>query len=161
MGVEDLDVFEDGGFGFVGEGEFGEVGEGREEGGAAVLEEGAVEERVVVGDGGGDDGVGGLEGLDENGGLVEMTAADATDDLGEEVEGALFGGEVGEGEAGVGLDDADSGEFGEVETFGDGLGADENVDFAEFEGVKAGGDGFGFFVVGVEAGDVGIGEEGF
>ncbi len=53
-----------------------------------------------------------LIGLDDNRGGVEVTAADATDDLGEELERALFGGEIGEGEAGVGLDDADGGEEG-------------------------------------------------
>ena len=70
----------------------------------------------------------GLVGLEKNVSGVEMAAADATDDLSDEVKGALFGGEIGKGKIGIGLDDADSGETGKIETFCDGLSADDDVD---------------------------------
>lgn len=41
-----------------------------------------------------------------------MATTDPTDNLGEQLKGALFGGEIGEGEAGVSLDDADGGKVG-------------------------------------------------
>lgn len=52
-----------------------------------------------------------------------MATADAPDDLSEKFVGAFFGGEVGEGEAGIGLGDADGGEAVKVEAFGESLGA--------------------------------------
>ena len=100
-----------------------------------------------------------LIGLDDNRGGVEVTAADATDDLGEELERALFGGEIGEGEAGVGLDDADGGEMRQVEPAGEGLGADEDVNIAGFDIVVECGEVFGFLVVTVKTGDFGFWEE--
>ncbi len=90
-----------------------------------------------------------------------MSAADAPDDLGEEFEGFFFGGEVGEGKTGVGLDDADGGEVGEVETAGDGLSADEDFYVAIFYLVVKGVERIGFFIVGVETSDFGFGEEFF
>ena len=61
-----------------------------------------------------------------------MAATDATDDLSQKFKGFFFGGEIGEGEAGVGLDDADRGEEREVEATGDGLSSDDNVEVAVF-----------------------------
>lgn len=54
-------------------------------------------------DGGGDNGAVGMESLDDNRGMVEVAAADATDDLGEELKGAFGSGVIGEREASVGL----------------------------------------------------------
>ena len=65
----------------------------------------------------------GLEGLDDDGSVGEVAATDAPDDLGQEVEGFFFGGEIGESKAGISADDANGGEVGEVEAFGEGLGA--------------------------------------
>ena len=90
-----------------------------------------------------------------------MTAFGATDDLGDELESAFFGGEIGESEAGIGLGDAESGEFGEIKAFCDYLSADNNVDIARADFVV----GFMelFFVVGigVKARDGCVGEEFF
>ena len=41
-----------------------------------------------------------------------MTATNAADNLSEKVKSTLFGGEIREGEAGIGLGDADGGEKG-------------------------------------------------
>ena len=109
-----MDVFDGGGFGFEGEAEAGEVGIGRKSGAAALFQEIVGEGGVVGGEGGFDDGVVGLVGLDDDAGGVKVAATDATDDLSEQLKGAFFGGEIGEGEAGVSLDDADGGKFREV-----------------------------------------------
>ena len=98
-------------------------------------------------------------GLDDDAGGVKVAAADAADDLGEEFEGAFFGGEIGEGEAGVGLDDADGGELREVEAAGEGLGADEDLVSAGFDVGIERGEGFGFEIVAVKTGDFGLGKE--
>ena len=68
-----------------------------------------------------------MVGLDDNRGGAEVAAADAADDLGEEVEGFFLGGEIWEAEAGIGLDDADRGEVREIQSASDGLGADDDV----------------------------------
>lgn len=68
---------------------------------------------------------------------------------------AFFGGKIGEGKATVGLNDADGGEVGKVEAFGDGLGADDNIEVAGFNFAVEGVKGVGFGVIGVEAGDAG------
>ncbi len=124
-GASGLDLREGGFFGFVGDGETGEVGEGWKLAGAAVLEFVVGEARVVGGDGGLDDGVIGLVGLEDDAGGGEVAAPDAADDLGEEFEGAFFGREVGQGQPGVGLDDANGGEVREVKAARKGLSADE------------------------------------
>ena len=114
-----------------------------------------VEVRVVGGGAEFDDGVVGLVGLDDDL-RVLVTAVGATDDLGEELEGAFFATEVGEGEAGIGLDDTEGSEFGQVEAFGNHLGADDDVDMAGFDCVVGVDEGFLGLRVGVEAGDFGI-----
>ena len=102
-----------------------------------------------------------MVGLDYDGGAVEVAAADTADDLGEEFEGFFFGGEVGEREAGVGLDDGDGGEVGKVEAAGNGLGADEDLDVAGFDVVIESVERVALFVVGVEASDFDFWEEFF
>ena len=67
-----------------------------------------------------------LVGLDENCGIL-VAAVGATDDLGEQLEGAFFAAEVGEGKAGIGLDDAEGSEIGKIKAFGDHLGADDDI----------------------------------
>ena len=54
-----------------------------------------------------DDGGVGLISLDENLGGIKMAAADATDNLSKELKSTLFGGKIGQGKAGIGLNDAD------------------------------------------------------
>lgn len=90
-------------------------------------------ERLEVVVGGMDDGRGiGLEGLDEDAAGVRA-ATSASGDLGDELEGALGGTKIGERESGVGIDDADKPDVGEVEAFSDHLGADEDADFCARE----------------------------
>lgn len=141
------------------DGELGEVSKGWEELSFAFFDEVVVKAEVIGLDGEIDDWRVGLVGLDDDRGGVEMAAANATDDLGEELESSFFCSEIGEGEAGVGLDDADGGKVGKVEAARDGLGADEDLDVAGFNFVIEGVEGFAFFVVGVEAGDFDVGEE--
>lgn len=87
------------------------------------------EESCVVVLGGVDDGeVFGSVGLDVDftGGVA---ASGASGDLGEELESCFGGAEIGEGESGVCVDDADECDAGVVVSFGDHLCADEDVDF--------------------------------
>ena len=74
----------------------------------------------------------GGEGLDDDF-AFEFAASGATGDLGDELEGALAGAEVGDVEAEVGVEDSHEGDVGEMQAFGDHLGADEDIDFLGFE----------------------------
>lgn len=105
-----------------------------------------------------DDWVVGLKGLNDDIGIL-VTAVGAADDLGEELESAFFGGEIWEGKAGVGLDDAKGGEPRKVEAFGDHLSADNDVEVAVFDFVVGEVESFLSFSVGIEAGDFGVPEE--
>jgi len=154
-----LNFFQGGFFGFVGDGEASEVGERGEVGFLAVFGEIFGKTRKIGFQSSLEDGVIGLIGLDNNRGGVEVAATDATDDLGEKLESAFFGGEIRESEAGIGLDDADGGEMGEIETAGEGLGADEDIDDAGFNVVVEGGEILGFLVIAVKPGDFGLWEE--
>lgn len=158
-GVGGLDFFQGGFFGFVGDGETSEVGERGEVGFLAVFGEIFGKTREIGLQSSLEDGVIGLIGLDNNRGGVEVAATDATDDLGEKLKSALLGGEIRESEAGIGLDDANGGEMGKIETAGEGLGADEDIDGAGFNVVVEGGEIFGFFVVAVKPGDFSLWEE--
>jgi hypothetical protein len=62
----------------------------------------------------------------------------APGDLADELEGALGGAEVGLGERGVGVDDADEADIGEVEALGDHLRAEQELEFALGEPVEDG-----------------------
>lgn len=157
--VGSLNFFQGGFFGFVGDGEASEVGERGEVGFLAVFGEIFGKIRKISFQSSLEHGVIGLIGLDNNRGGVEVTATDATDDLGEKLESALLGGKVRESEAGIGLDDADGGEMGEVKTAGEGLGADENIDGAGFNVVVQGGEIFRFLVIAVKSGDFSLWEE--
>ena len=92
----------------------------------------------------------------------EVAAAGASGDLGDELEGAFGGAEVvGDAERAVGGEDTDEGDIGEVEAFGNHLGAEEDVGLFGAEGgeefvvaVAAGGG------VGVHPDDAGGGEDG-
>ena len=55
--------------------------------------------------------------------------------LGDELEGALAGAEVGGVQANVRVENADQGDIGEMQTLGDHLGADEDVDLVRLEGI--------------------------
>lgn len=158
-GVGGLDFFQGGFFGFVGDGEASEVGERGEVGFLAVFGEIFGKTGEIGSQSSLEHGVIGLVGLDDNRGGVEVAATDATDDLGEKLKSALFGGKVRESEAGIGLDDADGGEVGKIETTGEGLGADEDIDGAGFDVVVEGGEILGFLVIAVKPGDFGLWEE--
>ena len=73
------------------------------------------------------------EGLDDDFAL-QLAAPGPPSDLGDELEGALAGAEVWDVEAEVGIKDANEGDVGKMEAFGDHLGADEDIDLlgAEF-----------------------------
>ncbi len=159
VGVGGADFAESGALGLVGDAEAGEVGEGWHLLLAATFQKVIGEGGIVGADSGLDDGVVGLVRLNEDVGDIEMATTDATDNLGEEFESAFFGGEVGQGEARIGLDDADGGEVGKVEAAGEGLGADEDVNIAVFHGVVEAGEVVGFLVITVETGDAGDREE--
>ena len=83
-----------------------------------------------------------------------LAASGASGDLGEELEGALGGAEVGQAECGVGSDHSHERHSVNVMAFGDHLGADEQVEFAFVQGVQR---ALEIFVaangVAVEAGD--------
>lgn len=117
------------------------------------------EAHVVIFKGGLNDEVVGLVGLDDGGSDVEMPATDATDDLGEELEGAFGSGKIRERKPGVSLNNADRGEVGEIEATSESLGANQNVDFAVFDVLVEAGDGVGFFVITIEAGGTGVRKE--
>ena len=155
----EADFFQGGSFGFIGDGDFGEVNKGGERLAATFLDEIAVKTEVIGGLGEGDNGVGRAESLNNNRGGREMSASDASDDLGQEFEGFFFSGEVGKRETGVGLDDADRGEQGEVEPARDGLSTDKNVEGTGFNFGKFFVQGFRFFVISVETGDMGGGKK--
>lgn len=159
-GLEDLvDLGKSGFFGLVSDGKAGERGVGREFLLSALREEVLGESRKIGLQGGADDRVVRLIGLDDDFGMVEVAATDATDDLSNELKSALFGGKVGEGEPGVSLDDADRGEIGKIKAAGEGLGADEEVDFTAanliIELIKA----VFLIIITVKAGDLGLGKE--
>ena len=79
------------------------------------------------------DGVGSrLEALHDDHAL-EVPAAGATGDLGEQLEGALGGAEIRQLQRKVGVDDADEGHAREVEALGDHLRAEEHVVFTGAE----------------------------
>lgn len=84
----------------------------------------------------------------------------ATGDLGQELEGAFACAEVGGVEGEVGIEDPDEGDVGEVETFGDHLSAEKDVDLfgaKVAEGVAEG--VFSAGGVGIETGDFGGGKD--
>lgn len=159
LGVGLADFGEGGFLGLVGDTEAGEIGEGWHLLFAAFFQEVIGESGKISRDSRGDDGVVGLVRLDKDFGEVEVATTDAADDLGEKLEGALFGGEIGESEARVGLDDADGGEMGEIEAAGESLSADENVDVAGVDVVVVGGEIVGLLIIAVKTGDFCVGEE--
>lgn len=79
-----------------------------------------------------DDGMVWLISLNKDFGGIEVTAADAADNLSEELKSMLLGGEIGETKATIGLDDADGGEERKIKAFCDGLSTDDDVDVAVF-----------------------------
>lgn len=88
------------------------------------------------------------------------SATGAAGDLGEELESTFAGAEVGGVEREVGVEDADEGDVGEVESFGDHLSAEEDVDFFGAEVAEGVAEGvFSSSGVGVEAGDFCGGED--
>ena len=110
-------------------------------------------------DGGLNDGGIGLISLDENFGGIEMAASNTPDDLGKQLKSAFLGAKIWQGKTGVGLDNTDRGEVGEVKPAGESLGADEDVDDARFNfGIKVS-EVLAFFVVAIKAGDLGVWKE--
>lgn len=155
------DFFQGSFFGFVSNVETSKISIRRQFPGVAFFEEVVGECGIVGRDGGFDDGMVGLESLDDDFGFVEMATTDAADDLSEELESAFFGGKIGEGKTAVGLDDANGGEVGEVEATGKSLSADKNVDFARFDFRIEAGEVLVFFIIAIEASDDSFREEVF
>ena len=95
-----------------------------------------------------------MHGLDDNGALV-FAASSASRDLADKLEGAFGGAEIGLGEGGVGVDDADQSHVREIETLGDHLRAQEELEVAFGEAVEDGEVVGGFADgIGIEAGEV-------
>lgn len=92
-----------------------------------------VKRSIVVFDGVLDDGMVGLESLDDGFGGFEMTTTDTTDNLSDELKSAFFGGKIRESEPRIGLNDADGGKLGQVKTFRNGLSANNNIKIAGFD----------------------------
>ena len=153
------DFGEGGFFGLVGDGDFGEVGEGRERLATTFFNQILIKAKIIGAEGEVDDWVFGAVGLDNDRGGGEMAATDTTDDLSKELEGFFFGGEIGKRESGVGLDNGNRGKKRKVETFGEGLGADKELDFAGLDFGIEGIEGIELGVVGVEASKWGIRKE--
>ncbi len=80
--MSSLDFLDGGFFGFVSNGEPGEVSVGRKLAGATFLEEIFGEGGIIGSKGGLDDGVVGLVGLDNDVGEVKVSATNAADNLG-------------------------------------------------------------------------------
>lgn len=90
---------------------------------------------------------------------ILVSAFGAADNLCDQFKDALFGRVVGKGESCVGAGDAKSGELGKIKALGDYLGANNYVKIA---GTNGGVEVLEFGasdVVGVEAGDFGVGEK--
>ena len=103
----------------------------------------------------------GLESLDDDICGVEMPTSDTTDDLGEKMKGAFFGGEIGERKSGIGLYNSNGSEFWQVETFGERLCANEDIDVARFDGVEIGFKRIFFSAICVKTSNFGVWEEAF
>lgn len=100
-----------------------------------------------------------LVGLNKNLGGFLVTAPDAPDNLSQELKSVLFRGEIGEAEAGVGLDNAYGGKQRQIETFSDGLGANKDVEITVFNLVIKSIKSFGLLIISIETSNVGTGEE--
>lgn len=100
-----------------------------------------------------------LVSLDDGFGGGEVAAADTPDNLGEELEGAFFGGKIGKGKTSISLDDADSGKIWKIESFGDGLGADNDLIFAAFDLRVEVVERFLLGIITIKASDLSVGEK--
>ena len=69
------------------------------------------------------------EGLDDDFAL-ELTTASPAGDLGQQLEGALTGAEIGNMQAEVGIQYADQSDVGEMQALGNHLGANDDIDLA-------------------------------
>ncbi len=143
-------------FGFVGDGKFGNIREGWESALTTDFQEMIGKGGKVGLHGGLDDGGIGLICLDENFGGVEMATADTANYLGKKFKSALFGGEIWQSKAGVGLDNANRSKVRQIKPAGEGLSADEDVDGAGFNiGIEVS-KVLTFFVIAIKTGDFGI-----
>ncbi len=98
---------------------------------------GGSEAGVVVAEGGGDRGVFRQKSLERDA-AGAVAATGAAGDLRDELERSLAGAEVGECEGGVAADDADKSDVGVVQSLGDHLGAEHDLDFAARESSERG-----------------------
>lgn len=155
-----LDFGEDGFFGFVGNGEAGEIGERWQIASAAASEFVLGEFWKIGSEGGLNDGMIGLVGLDDDAGSIKVSTADAANDLSKELKTAFFGGEVGQGESGIGLYDANGGKMRQVESASESLGANEDVNLARFNGLIKFGEAAGFLIITVKSGNFGLRKKG-
>lgn len=112
------DTAERRGFGFVA---FGEFVSGEAE--------------IVVSGGKLHSGVIGSGGLNEDS-PASFPASGATGDLCDELERAFRGAQIGLSEHGVGVDDTDECDIGEIKSFGDHLGTQQHINFTATEAVE-------------------------
>jgi len=100
----------------------------------------------------------GGEGLDDDF-AFEFAASRSAGDLSDELEGALACAEVWDVESEVSIEDSYEGDVGEVESFGDHLCADNDVDFVGFEFCECVAQGvFAAHGVGIDTNDAGLRE---
>ncbi len=100
-----------------------------------------------------------LVGLNKNLGGFLVTAPDAPDNLGQELKSVFFRGEIREAEAGVGLDNTYGGKQRQIKTFGNSLGADNDVEITVFNLVIKSIKSFGLLIISIETSNVGVFEE--
>lgn len=90
----------------------------------------------------------------------EFASAGAAGYLGDELEGALCSAEIRDVQADICVEDADEGDVGKVQAFGDHLSADEDVDFLDFKVPKGFPEGvFAAHGIGIDAGEASVGED--
>ena len=63
----------------------------------------------------------------------EFAASGASGDLSDELEGTLTGAEIRNMQAEVGVENSNQSDIGKMQTFGNHLGADEDIDLLRFE----------------------------
>ncbi len=109
-----LDFTKGGFFGLVSGAEASEISERRHVLFAAMGEEIFGELVVISGDGGLNDGMVGLVGLNKDASFIKMTAPNSADNLGEKLKSALFGGKIRQSETTIGLNDANGGKMRQI-----------------------------------------------
>jgi len=95
----------------------------------------------------------GAKSLNDDFGGIKMTTSDTTNDLVNKLKSALLGGEIWQRKASISLNNTNGSELRQIEAFGDGLSANNDIDGAIFYfGIECI-EGIVFGVVGIKASD--------